>query len=172
MRQLAAGDLTALDRLVRRHQGRAQALAYRLCGDHQTAEDLAQEAFLRVYRAAGRYEPRGAFSTWLHRIIVNLYLDALKARRPAVPLDDARNLPDQRTGEDPLAARERDAAIRREIARLPDRQRIALVLHCYEGHSHAEIAEITGWSESAVESLLTRAYRNLRDALRGWRDSA
>jgi RNA polymerase sigma-70 factor, ECF subfamily len=170
MRQLASGRMSGLDALVRRHQHRVQALAYRLCSDRQAAEDLAQEAFLRVFRAARRYEPKAAFSTWLHTIVVHLYFDWLKRRRPTVQLMAESRTSDGCEVGGRLLGQERDEAVRQEIAALPERQRVALVLHCYEDLSHAEIAGVTGWSQSAVESLLVRAYKNLRDKLRIWGD--
>ena len=83
MTRLADGDKQALAELVQRHQQRVLELAYRLTGDWASAEDLAQDTFLRVWRSAARYRPQARFTTWLHRIVVNLCLDASKKRRPA-----------------------------------------------------------------------------------------
>ncbi len=166
MARLAAGDRTALGTLIQRHQRRVLELAYRTTGDHALAEDIGQEAFLRVWRSVKRYRPTAQFTTWLYRIVVNLCLDAFK-RRKAV------------TGEVPDAAdnwaagqataieeRERATAVQHAVAALPDRQRVAVVLHRFSGLTVRTTAEATGWSESAVESLLVRAYEALRQSLK------
>ena len=166
MTRLADGDKQALAELVQRHQQRVLELAYRLSGDWALAEDLAQDTFLRVWRSADRYRPQARFTTWLHRIVVNLCLDASKKRRPATG-----GLPDNadaRVPPPPAAADRgiRAAAVQQAVARLPERQRVALVLHRFSGLPVRVIAEATGWSESAVESLLVRAYSALRESLR------
>jgi RNA polymerase sigma-70 factor (ECF subfamily) len=162
MSAVAAGEIAALGRLVERHQQRALRLAQRTTGSADLAEDVVQNAFLRVYRAAGRYRPTARFTTWLHRIVVNLCWDQRRKWRPAgeVPADQ----PDREAQEpaDSWAEAETRDAVRRAIAALPPRQRLAVVLHRFEGHSMREVAEITGWSVSAVESCLVRAYRQLR----------
>ena len=166
MARLAAGDRTALGTLVQRHQQRVLELAYRTTGDHALAEDIGQEAFLRVWRSAKRYKPTAQFTTWLYRIVVNLCLDAFK-RRKAVT-GDVPNAADN--GAAPLAAateeRERAKAVQHAVAALPDRQRVAVVLHRFSGLAVRTTAEATGWSESAVESLLVRAYAALRQTLK------
>lgn len=168
MRRLGAGDMNALAVLVRRHQVRVRSLAYRLTGRWDVADDIAQEAFLRLHRFASRYQPTAAFSTWLYRIVVNLCLDRSKRRKPA-------SLPEDRPLADPapsaseaMARQERIDAIRQAIAELPERQRTAVVLHRFENLGHEQIAEVTGWSVSAVESLLVRAYGRLRERLKDW----
>ena len=166
MRRLADGDREALAELVRRHQARVLELAYRTLGDRDLAHDLAQETFLRVWRSAAQYEPRARFTTWLYRVVVNLCLDARKKRRPL--LGDPR-LAEAEAGDHPAAAVERQdraVAVQRAIDRLPDRQRVAVVLHRFNGLSLREVAEATGWSASAVESLLVRAYSELRERLK------
>jgi RNA polymerase sigma-70 factor (ECF subfamily) len=165
MRALAGGDTNALAVLVRRHQPAVLSTAYRLLGRWDQAEDVAQEAFIRVYRAASGYTPSAAFTTWLYRIVVNLCQDALRKRRPTVETpDDLSNRrstrPDHAMEQD-----ERVQAVRRAIGGLPERQRIAVILHRYSGMSHAQISEATGWTPSAVESCLVRAYARLRDEL-------
>jgi RNA polymerase sigma-70 factor (ECF subfamily) len=166
MTRLAGGDKEALVELVQRHQQRVLALAYRLTGDRALAEDLAQEAFLRVWRSAARYRPQARFTTWLYRIVVNLCLDASKKRRPVS--GELPNKADARIPPPPAAAdfRVRATAVQQAVARLPGRQRVALVLHRFSGLSVQAVAEATGWSESAVESLLVRAYSTLRKSLR------
>ena len=157
--------MDALGELVRRHQQNIQALAYRTLGSWDFAEDVAQEVFLRVYHSAGKYQPKAKVSTWLYRIAVNLCLDAMRRskRAPAALSKDA-DLP-VRSVPDPLEASERVEIIRQAVSDLPDRQKTVLNLHRYEGLSHRDIAEVTGWSQPAVESLLVRAYANLRKSL-------
>jgi len=165
MTRLADGDRSALAELVRRHQRSALELAYRTTGDRTLAEDIAQDAFLRVWKSADRYTPTAQFSTWLYRIVVNLCLDVFKKRKPA-----AGDLPDgsDLRAEDPtviLERGERALAVRRAVAALPERQRIAVVLQRFSGLSIRGIAEATGATESAVESLLVRAHAALRKSL-------
>jgi RNA polymerase sigma-70 factor (ECF subfamily) len=166
MTRLANGDMAALGDIVKRNQGRILSLSYRILKDWHRAEDITQETFLRVYKAAKHYKPKARFTTWLYRIAINLCFDEQRKRaRTAVPLEDA--------GPAVLAESDRDAAERKEVVEsvktavneLPERQRIAVILHRYDGLSHTEIAEVTGWTQSAVESLLVRAYANLREKL-------
>jgi RNA polymerase sigma-70 factor (ECF subfamily) len=166
MARLAKGDMSALGDIVRKHQDKVLSLSYRVLGDWHRAEDVAQETFLRIYRAAEKYKPKARFTTWLYRIVINLCFDEQRKRAKAVaPLEDA----------DPAVLAESDCNIaeRKEVVKsvktavneLPERQRLAVILHRYDGLSHTEIAEVTGWTTSAVESLLVRAYANLREKL-------
>lgn len=171
MAAVADGDTAALGVLVHRYQDKALALAYRLLGRLDQAEDVAQEAFLRVHRSARRYRPSARFGTWLYRIVVNLCHDVhRRAGYAPVALADpaaAAVAPPANAVE----AAERADRVRRAILALPGRQRTAVVLLTYEGLSHRQIAELTGWSASAVESLIVRAYANLRRRLAEWRQS-
>lgn len=166
MTRLAAGDMAALGDLAKRHQDKVLSLSYRILGDWHKAEDVAQETFLRVYRAAKRYKPQARFTTWLYRIVVNLCFDEQRRQaKIAAPLEEV----------DPamLTEPETSSAERKEVVKLvkaavdvlPERQRLALILHRYDGLSHSEICEVTGWSKSAVESLLVRAYASMREKL-------
>jgi len=162
------GQTAALATLVRRHQEKVLALAFRILGRWDLAEDVAQETFLRVLGAAGRYQPDAKFTTWLYRIVVNLCFD-MQRRRKRAPASLASDFAGP-VGDDPaesLQARRRAEAVRRAATALPVRQRTMLVLHRYQGLSHREIAHVTCCSISAVESLLVRAYANLREALTG-----
>jgi len=166
MAAVAGGRTAALEELVRRHQESVMAVAYRFLGRWDLAEDVAQDVFVRIHRAAADYRPEAKFTTWLYRIIVNRCLD-LKRRESRRPVSMA-DMPADPPGDappDPIDARETAGRVRQAVGDLPDRQRTAVVLHRYDGLSHREIAEITGWSESAVESLLVRGYAGLRDAL-------
>jgi len=166
MLKLGRQDMSALGELVQRHQQRVLGLAFRTLGKWDLAEDVTQEAFLRVHRAAGDYKPKAKFTTWLYRIVVNLCLDERRRQaRGGTSLDDVP-LEAQTEPEGDVAEKEEIAQlVRTAVHGLPERQRIALVLHRYDGLSHGEIAEVTGWTVSAVESLLVRAYANLRQKL-------
>jgi RNA polymerase sigma-70 factor (ECF subfamily) len=172
MARLGAGDMTALDQLAQRHQGRIFVLAYRLLGDWHRAEDVVQETFLRLRQAARSYEPQAKFTTWLYRIVHNLSIDQQRRaggtpRHVEAALEERQDAP----ADDAAARRECARLVQKAVAELPDRQRQVVVLHRYEGLSHTEISEVTGWSKSAVESLLVRAYENLREKLARCGDS-
>lgn len=169
MARVAAGDQRAFSRLVARHGPRAQALAHRFTGSSAEAEDIVQEAFWRVWRAAGRWRPSGAkFSTWLHRIVVNLCVDRDRRQRirRLIPFADAFDPPsDDPDPEHALGDRDEIAAVRADILELPARQRAALLLSADGERSNAEIAKMLGATEKAVESMLVRARRTLRARL-------
>jgi len=166
VRAVGAGDMEALRQLAVRHQRSVRRLALHLLRDPHDADDVVQEVFLRVHRAAARYEARQRFTPWLKCIVVNLCRDRLRrARRRGASLDASPHEPPLDAPADPLERRETILRVRRAIDELPQRQRTALILHRYEQLSHREIAEATGWSASAVESLLVRAYQNLRQSL-------
>lgn len=166
MTAVAGGRMAALEELVHRHQESVMAVAYRFLGRWDLAEDVAQDVFVRIHRAAADYRPEAKFTTWLYRIVVNLCLDVKRreSRRPVSMAEMPADPPADAT-PDPIEARETAGRVRQAVGDLPDRQRTAVVLHRYDGLSHREIAEVTGWSESAVESLLVRGYAGLRDAL-------
>lgn len=165
MSRLAEGDMGALGDLVRRHQQAAAAFAFRMLGRRDAVDDVVQEAFLHVHRAARRYQPDAKFTTWLYSIVVNLCRDAgRRARRAHAHLSEGA-APSLGPPADPLEARERAERVRSAVDALPDRQRTAVLLHRYQGLSHREVAQATGWSESAVESLIVRAYATLRQEL-------
>ncbi|MCP4247238.1 MAG: sigma-70 family RNA polymerase sigma factor [bacterium] len=172
MAAVAAGEMAALGQLVRRHQARALRLARRVMGRDELAEDVVQEAFLRVYRAAAKYRPEARFTTWLHRIVVNLCFDQRRRWVPPPAGVDPTDQQQEARETDPAdrsVTDETRQAVRRAVATLPDRQRLAVILHRFEGYSMREVAQVTGWSVSAVESCLVRAYRRLRHKLAGLR---
>jgi RNA polymerase sigma-70 factor (ECF subfamily) len=166
MTRLAGGDISALGELARRHQTRVLELAFRTLGSWDLAEDVAQETFLRVHRAAKRYKPTAKFTTWLYRIVINLCLDAQRKRAKAgVSLEPELYEQLPASNHNMTEKEEMVALVRTAVHALPERQRLAIILHRYDGLSHAEIREVTGWTQSAVESLLVRAYANLRGKL-------
>jgi RNA polymerase sigma-70 factor (ECF subfamily) len=175
MQQVARGDHEAFNILVQKYRPPVLNMAFRYVGDRGEAEDLAQEAFLRVYEARHRYRPTAQFSTWLYRIVANVCLDA-RRRRWARPVESLEALGEGDRIEDdrspsPHEAVERtelQAAVRAAIAALPPRQRLAVILHRYEGRSYQEIADALDCSVSAVETLLHRAKQNLKERLRDY----
>jgi RNA polymerase sigma-70 factor (ECF subfamily) len=169
MRAIALGDQAAFRRLVRRHLPATVRLAARILGNPSEAEDVAQEALIRVWKHAENFEApesRGArFTTWLHRIVVNLCID-LRRRKAFEPLDDvAEPISAEEGAEDRMIAAEKRARVGAALGKLPERQRAAFVLCFYEERSNAEAARIMGIGVKALESLLVRARRGLRDAL-------
>lgn len=163
---VALGDNAAREALVARHRPRVVLLAYRFTGRWDLAEDLAQEAFLRIFRAAASYTPQARFSSWLYRLVANLCWD--QRRRMAREVRRSARAARLRSGTVALSdldAIERAERVRMAVAALPARQRLAVVLHRFDGLSHREIAEACGWTESAVESCLVRAYERLRKLL-------
>jgi RNA polymerase sigma-70 factor (ECF subfamily) len=154
---------------------------YRMAHNSAAAEDLAQEVFLRVYRSRGSYEPSAKFTTWLYRIATNLAVNHARDTRHERPetmvsLDE----PDEETGtsmdvadsslsvEEKLVRRERLMAIRNTVQKLPERQRIAVLMHKYQQMDYKQIAEVLKLSESATKSLLFRAYETLREQLKSF----
>ena len=167
----ARGDQAAARTLTARHAPRVFRLARRMLGHRAEAEDVTQEAMLRLWRLAPDWEAgRGAVSTWLYRVTSNLCLDRLRRRREttvdAVPevADDAP------TALGRIEAADRAAALAAALARLPDRQRLALVLRHLEDRGNPEIAAALETSVEAVESLLARARRALAADLAGRRE--
>jgi RNA polymerase sigma-70 factor, ECF subfamily len=179
MARVAGSDARAFELLVRRHERRVLNLIYRSIGDPVQAEDVAQEVFLRVWRAAESYEPKAKFTTWIYRIAVNLCLDALKAanrKQSVVHLPADAEHPDEQdeasgacgstpSPEDLLLAAERSGRILAVLRGLPANQRMAVVLAKFDGLSYEEISRILDCSVSAVESLLVRAKKTLRERL-------
>lgn len=165
MARIARGDQPAFRALARRHLPAVVALARHILGNAAEAEDVAQEAMLRVWTHAPRWQPLALFRTWLTRVVVNLCLDR-KRRAPWVELDAAGEIADTaRSPDEAVEENERERRLATAIDRLPARQRTAIVLTYAEGMSNAQVAEMLGTSVSAVETLLVRGKRNLRRAL-------
>jgi len=162
MASVAEGDLDAFEQIVLRHQRSAWQTAFHFTGDATEAEDLAQEAFLRILEAAGRYRPSAKFATFLHRVVGRLCLDYAKKKRPRY----TGSLPDTPNGSsspaDALADQERERMVRKALDSLAPRQRLAVILRHYEDFSTADIAEAMGTSSKAVERLLARGRADLK----------
>jgi RNA polymerase sigma-70 factor, ECF subfamily len=179
MLRVREGDAAAFEELVGRYQNRLVSLLAHLTGSRDRAEDLAQEVFLRVYRARGRYEPGSKFATWLFTIAHNVAANSQRgmSRRREVqltagPNESGVNVIDKTAlaASGLMPTRQLDKAelsevVKLSIATLPDRQRMAVLLNKFEHLGYEEIAEVMQLTPSAVKSLLTRARTNLRDIL-------
>lgn len=165
MARIADADAVAFERLARRHGERVRALAFRVTRNRADADEVAQEALLRVWVTAPRWRPTAQFRTWLYRVVVNLCLDRQR-HAPFAPLeaagDPADPAPDATVR---IAGDEAGRAVATALDALPDRQRVALVLTYYEGLSNAEAAAVLATSVSSIEALLVRAKRSLRVSL-------
>jgi RNA polymerase sigma-70 factor (ECF subfamily) len=161
------GDARAFDTLVRRHTARFYALAYRFTRRKAEAEDIVQQAFVNLWERPGTFQPdkNARFTTWFHRVIINASLNAARGQRN-VALDDTMDVADNAPLPDArLALLEEEKVVERAIARLPERQRVALNLSVYEGLADKEAAAIMNVNVKAFESLLSRARTSLRKRL-------
>lgn len=167
VRAAAAGDRAAFDLLVVRHQRQLFQLCYRFVGNREDAAELAQDAFVRAYRGLSTFKGDARFTTWLHRITVNVCLNRLALRRPAhEPLVDIERAPGSSEPQDAAVLRhERAARVRAAIARLPERQRATLILRVYHDLPHEEIARILGSSAGAAKANFCHALGKLRKLL-------
>jgi RNA polymerase sigma-70 factor (ECF subfamily) len=178
MLDVKAGDEQSFALLLQRYRSPLVNFLYRMVRNREQAEDLAQEVFIRVYRARADYVPSAKFTTWLFRIATNLALNSLRDtrhQRMEISLDapvsaDAED-GDERTLdvadkhpdiEQHLVEETRKAMIKHAIDKLPEKQRAAVLLHKYQELDYGEIAKILSCSESALKSLLFRAYETLR----------
>lgn len=167
--RVGRGEPAAVREMVARKLPRLLALAQRLLGQHSEAEDVAQEAFVRVWKQAPHWQSGQArFDTWLHRVALNLCYDRLRGRREEALGEEADAIVDPAPAPDEsLQAAQRSARVSAALAALPARQREALVLQYYQELSNSEAAALMGVSVDALESLLARARRNLRAQLAG-----
>ena len=179
MLELKSGNMDAFDVLLGKYRKPIVHFMFRMVHNQAVAEELAQEVFLRVYRSRETYRAEARFSTWLYRIATNLgvnhardtrhertastiYLDAADAETGTTP--DVAD--DEPSVEQKLMRDERMAAIRTHVMALPERQRMAVLMHKYQGMDYRQIGEVLKLSESATKSLLFRAYQTLRDKLK------
>lgn len=173
------GDRQAFDLIIERYEQKVWQLAFRLTGDQQDAYDLAQEAFLKVYRYLAQFRGQSTFSTWLYRIVTNTFYDEVRRRkrRPnvVVSLDSSietedgemtRELPSAEAGPEELSLqRETRQAVLAALAKLPPDYRMVLVLRDLQDKSYDEIAEILGLNLGTVKSRISRARLALRKLL-------
>lgn len=165
MLRVARGDEGAFRILSRRYSARSYALARRITANDADAEEIVQEALLRVWINAPRWRRMAAFRTWLYRVIVNLCLN-WRRRKPFAALEEAGDPADPNPSvSDRLEKDETDREVAAAIAELPERQRAAIVLTYHENLSNAETAVVLDTTVSSVEALLVRAKRTLRAKL-------
>ncbi len=179
MLKVKTGDESAFAYLVHKYRRAMVSFMYRMCHNPAAAEELAQEVFLRVYRSRTSYEPTAKFSTWIYRIATNLAVNHARDTRHERPEKSVRlDEPDPETGTTPdladpsltveqqILLGERLAMIRAKVQALPERQRMAVIMHKYQQMDYRQIAEVLKLSESATKSLLFRAYETLREQLK------
>ena len=179
MLRVKAGDQSAFDFLVQKYRRPLVSFMYRMARNTAAAEDLAQEVFLRVYRSRQTYEASAKFTTWLYRIATNLAVNHARDTRKERPeVTVSLDEPDEETGttmdvadgtitaEENMVRRERSLAIRSKVEALPERQRLAVIMHKYQQMDYKQISEVLKLSESATKSLLFRAYETLRYQLK------
>ena len=179
MLRVKEGDDSAFNYLVEKYRRPLIGFMYRMTHNAATAEELAQEVFLRVYRSRTTYTADAKFSTWLYRIATNLAANHARDTRHERPeVQVSIDEPDEESGttvdvadnrpniEQDLVREERLKAIRKHIQALPERQRMAVIMHKYQNMDYKQIAEVLKLSESATKSLLFRAYETLRERLK------
>jgi len=172
MLRVKEGDGASFGVLLDKHRSSVVHFLFRMIQNHAVAEELAQEVFLRVYRSRSSYEPTAKFTTWLFRIATHLALNSLrdnKNERLQDHLDDdsndlpVRQVSDKQPSVEQSMVREaKFEEIRQAVAALPEKQRAAVLMHKYEEMEYTQIAKVLSCSESAVKSLLFRAYETLR----------
>jgi RNA polymerase sigma-70 factor (ECF subfamily) len=171
--------MCGFDFLIQKYRRPIVNFMYRMVHNQAIAEELAQEVFLRVYRSRQTYRAEARFSTWLYRIATNLGVNYARDTRhervaSTIYLDQADSdtglTPDVAdstiSAEDGMLGRERMSAIRQHVMALPERQRMAVLMHKYEGMDYKQIGDVLKLSESATKSLLFRAYQTLREKLK------
>lgn len=179
MKRIQTGDLVAFEELVGIHQRSVIGIVTKMLGNPADAEDIAQQAFLRVWKSAGRYEPRARFTTWLFTITRNLVFNELRRRqrKPAVSMQeheestfheivDVKRL----SPEEEMLHSELEMVVDRAIEELPEKQRLAVILRRFEEMPYEEIGNVLGMSVPAVKSLLFRARTQLKQALNQYLD--
>ena len=175
MLRVKEGDGASFGILLEKHRSPVIHFLYRMVQNQAIAEELAQEVFLRVYRSRESYEPTAKFTTWLFRIATHLALNSLRDgrnQRLEERLDDdssdtpVRQVSDKRPSvEQTMVQQARLDEVRRAVAMLPEKQRAAVLMHKYREMEYSQIAKVLNCSESAVKSLLFRAYETLRARL-------
>jgi len=179
MLRVAAGDEAAFNYLVQRYHRAMIHFLFRMVRNQAVAEELAQEVFLRVYRSRESYRAEAKFTTWLYRIATNLAVNHARDTRHErsastiyldAPDEESGSTPDVADDEPSVEQRlmrdERMAAIKKHVMALPERQRMAVLMHKYQGMDYRQIGDVLKLSESATKSLLFRAYQTLREKLK------
>ncbi len=180
VRRIQRGDEAAFDSLMELCGPRVYNIAYRMVGNHEDAEDMAQEAFVRMYRAIPKFDWRASFTTWMYRIITNACLDELnrRQRRPALLNDvaanenfDMENMPHSGPQPEEYAlTRERQHELQRALNTLPDKHRMLVLLYDIQGLSYQQISSALGMNLGTVKSRLNRARIALRESISQFRE--
>lgn len=179
MLRVKEGDESAFEYLVQKYRRAMVSFMYRMAHSSTVAEELAQEVFLRIYRSRSGYEATAKFTTWMYRIATNLAVNHARDTRHERPENMVSlDVPDAETGqtldipgnsptaEEDIIRQERLAAIRKQVEALPERQRLAVIMHKFQQMDYKQIADVLKLSESATKSLLFRAYQTLRVQLK------
>jgi len=173
MQSIASGDERAFAILVQRYLQKVIHLAFRYVGDMQEAEDVAQEAFNKVWKQAPKWQSKNKggsakFSTWFYRVVINQAIDFTRKKK-AIPVEHVPEVIDEtHNAQKMMETAEKSNYIRHAIEQLPERQKMALILCFYEDHSNKQAAEYMEVSLKALESLLVRARRALKESLKNW----
>lgn len=163
MMAVAQGDKDAFTEIVSRHLNAVIHFAMRYVGRRSDAEDMAQEAFIRLWKHAVNWEPKGfSFRSWIYRITYNLCIDELRKRKPQTPVEEELSLTTGEQPEDDLYKTQQQKNVAAALSELPERQQTAISLCVYQGMSNRDAAAVMDISVEALESLLSRARRTLR----------
>ena len=175
MLRVGEGDETSFALLLERHRGPVVHFLYRMVQNQAVSEELAQEVFLRVYRSRSTYEPTAKFTTWLFRIATHVALNSIRDGKKekgheSLDVETADGMERQVADRQPTVEQEmvhevKRREVRQAIEALPAKQRAAVLMHKYEGLDYAQISAVLNCSESAIKSLLFRAYESLRGRL-------
>ena len=179
MLEFQKGNQAAFEALMRKYYRRVLNFIYRFCANEESAEDLTQEVFIKVYRQADKYTAQSKFQTWLFTIAKNLALNELRRphyRQKKISIDEGQDdqpelkmdlpAPKRSRPDYEILQQEKARAVQKAIAALPENQRIAVLLRRYEDFSYEEIAQALNCSVEAVKSILNRAKNNLKDLLK------
>jgi len=162
IKRIARKDPAAFRALVDKHLNFCVRFAERMTGNRADAEDIAQEVCLRIWREAENWQPRAKFSTWLYRVVLNASIDYKRKVIPFAPLEDDIAPDETASSEEVVSQKETGDEVKKALARLPERQRAAVVMSYYEGLGNKESAEAMGLDLGAFQQLLFRARQNLK----------
>lgn len=166
VREVLSGDARAFETIVRRWQKPLIALAFRYCRDRAVAEEMAQDAFLRIYRRLDRYDGSAAFSTWMFAVALNVYRSHVRRRgQPAVAIDEAGETEDPASILERVEIADRDETVRRAVVHLPERYRDAVLLYYFHEMDISQAARILGVPDGTLKARLHRGRALLRKRL-------
>jgi RNA polymerase sigma-70 factor, ECF subfamily len=159
------GDLLAFEQIILRYQAMAWRISYRFLDDSSEAEDVTQEAFMKIFKAAPRYRPTAVFKTYLHRVVTSLCIDRIRKKRPIYVADSADVVDNTSSIIDNIIQNEREREVREALGKIPPRQRAAVIFRYFEDLSCRETASVMQTTEKSVERLLSRARISLESQL-------